>query len=128
MFSKIYEKCGQYLQEEKCVFIVGRPESSGDAIKLHIDDVFPLEEAREKFIQSVKIIFNKEKYNLNRITELKEIIKKYKGNIPLFLHLEDNGSSPRLFFIKSYRINPSNEFMHSITSLLGEDSVSILKK
>jgi DNA polymerase-3 subunit alpha len=128
MFSKIYEKCGQYLQEEKCVFIVGRPESSGDAIKLHIDDVFPLEEAREKFIQSVKIIFNKEKYNLNRITELKEIIKKYKGNIPLFLHLEDNGSSPRLFFIKSYRINPSNEFMNSITSLLGEDSVSILKK
>ena len=128
MFSKIYEKCGQYLQEEKCVFIVGRPESSGDAIKLHIDDVFPLEEVREKFIQSVKIIFNKGKYNSDRITELKEIIKQYKGNIPLFLHLEDNDSSPRLFFIKNYRINPSNEFMNSITNLLGEDSISILKK
>jgi len=128
MFSKIYEKCGQYLQEEKCVFIVGRPESSGDAIKLHIDDVFPLEEAREKFIQSIRISFHKAKYGLEKISELKNIIEQNKGNIPLFIHVEGNGSAPRLFFIKNYRINPTNGFINSVTYLLGEDSLTVTKK
>ena len=128
MFSKIYEKCGQYLEEEKCVFIIGRPESSGDAIKLHIDDVFPLEEARERFIQSIKVIFNKDIYPVEKITELKNIIEQYKGNVPLFLHIEGTDASPRLFFIRDYRINPSNEFVNSVITLLGEDSISIVKK
>ena len=128
MFSKIYEKCGPYLNEEKCVFIVGRPESSGDAIKLHIEDAFPLEEAREKFIQSIKIIFNKDKFPVEKISELKNILKLFKGNIPLYLHIEGEGTSPRLFFLRDFLINPSNEFLNSVTNLLGEDSISIKEK
>jgi DNA polymerase-3 subunit alpha len=110
------------------VFIIGRPESSGDAIKLHVDDVFPLEEARERFIQSIKVIFNKDKYPVEKISELKKIIRQYKGNVPLFLHIERKDASPRLFFLKDYRINPSNEFVNSVVTLLGEDSISIIKK
>jgi len=128
MFSKIYEKCGPYLNEERCVFIVGRPESSGDAIKLHIEDAFPLEEAREKFIQSIKIIFNKDKFPVEKISELKNILKLYKGNIPLYLHIEGEGTSPRLFFLRDFLINPSNKFLNSVTNLLGEDSISIKEK
>jgi len=128
MFSKIYEKCGPYLNEERCVFIVGRPESSGDAIKLHIEDAFPLEEAREKFIQSIKIIFNKDKFPIEKISELKNILKLYKGNIPLYLHIEGEGTSPRLFFLRDFLINPSNEFLNSVANLLGEDSISIKEK
>ena len=43
MFSKIYEKYGKYVKEEECVFIIGDTESSGDAIKLHINEVIPSE-------------------------------------------------------------------------------------
>ncbi len=128
MFSKIYEKRGQFLKEEKCVFILGRPESSGDAIKLHIEDIFPLEEAREKFIQSIRIIFNKDKYQVEKISELKNILWQYKGNIPLYLKIEGNDYYPRLFFLKDYLINPCNEFVNSVVNLFGEDSISIIKK
>jgi len=48
MFSKVYEKFGQYIKEEECVFIIGNTESSGDAIKLQINEVVPLKDAKEK--------------------------------------------------------------------------------
>ncbi|MCL5031562.1 MAG: DNA polymerase III subunit alpha [Bacteroidetes bacterium] len=128
MFSKVYEKCGTYLQEEKCIFIIGKTESSGDAIKLHIDDVFPLEEAREKFLQSVKIIFDQDKNYIDKISSLKNILVRHKGNAPLYIHLETKSSKPRLFFLKDYRIKLTNEFISEVTELIGEDSISLSKK
>lgn len=128
MFSKIYDNCGAYLREEKCVFIIGRPESSGDAIKLHIEELFPLEDAREKMIQSAKILINKEKHEPGKISELKKIIDRHKGSTPLYLHLISNGSKQRLFFINKTRIHLSNEFIESVGELLGEDSINYTKK
>ncbi len=128
MFSKVYEKCGSYLQEEKCIFITGRTESSGDAIKLHIDDVFPLEDARNRFLQSVKIIFDEKNHGAEKISSLKKILEKNKGNTPLYLHLASNGSKPRLFFLRDYRIKFTNEFISEVTELLGEDAISLGKK
>ncbi len=128
MFSKVYDRCGSNLQEEKCIFIMGRTESSGDAIKLHIDDVFPLEEARERFLQSVKINFDKGKNSIEKISSLKKILEKNKGATPLYIHLAANGSKPRLFFLKDFRIKLTNEFISSVTELLGEDSIALQKK
>ena len=105
-----------------------RTESSGDTIKLHIDDVFPLEDARNRFLQSVKIIFDEKNHGAEKISSLKKILERNKGNTPLYLHLASNGSKPRLFFLKDFRIKMTNEFINSVTELLGEDSISLGKK
>ena len=128
MFSKVYEKCGRYLEEEKCIFIIGKTESSGDAIKLHIDDVFPLEEARGRFLQSVNVIFNRTNNDPGKILYLKKILGKSKGAVPIFLHLGANGSKARRFFLKDYRIKVTNEFISGVTQLLGEDALVMNKK
>jgi DNA polymerase III subunit alpha len=128
MFSKIYDKCGQYLAEEKCIFITGKTESTGDTIKLHIDDVFPLEEARGRFLQSVRIIFDKLKFNPDKIQDLKKIFETNKGSVPVYLHLGSNGSKPHLYFLKDYKIKVTNEFISGVTQLLGEDTLVLNKK
>ena len=128
MFSKIYEKSGQYVQEEKCVFIIGRPESSGDAVKLHIEEVIPLEEARERFTQSVKIYFDTEKNNLEKISQIKSIMEKHKGSFPVYVHLANKTPRPRLFFLRDYRVDIADDFLNELNELLGEDSVILTKK
>ncbi|MGE5804477.1 MAG: OB-fold nucleic acid binding domain-containing protein [Ignavibacteria bacterium] len=128
MFSKTYEAFGRFVKEEECVFITGRPESSGDAIKLQIDEVIPLTEAREKLTQSVKISFDKQKYEAEKISHLKNILEHSKGNIPVYLHLIHNGAKPTVFFLKDYRIKISDELIKSVTALLGEDSLILNKK
>ncbi len=128
MFSKAYEAFGRFVKEEECVFIIGRPESSGDAIKLQIEEVMPLAEAREKFTQSVKICFDKQKYEPGKISHLKSILEHSKGNIPVYLHLVHNGAKPAVFFLKDYRIKLSDELIKSVLTLLGEDSLILNKK
>jgi DNA polymerase-3 subunit alpha len=123
MFSKTYEKFGKYIKEEDCVFIVGNTESSGDAIKLHINEVIPLKDAKEKFTESVKIFFDKTKYTPETISVLKEILNKHKGKIPVYLHFFNNGSKSRLFFLKDYMVKVSDEFVKEVVAILGEDSI-----
>jgi DNA polymerase-3 subunit alpha len=128
MFSKVFDQYGKYIKEEECVFIVGRPESSGDAIKIHIEKVMPIEEAREAYTECVKIHLNKEKHHLEKIYDLKKVLEKHKGNIPVFISLVDNGSNPRKFSLKELRIKVSNEFITDMQQTLGEDSLVLFNK
>lgn len=128
MFAKVYEKYGQFIKEEECIFINGKSESSGDAIKIHIEEVVPLVEARGKFAQSVKINIDKQKNTPENLVELKNILSKNKGNVPLYLHLANNGSKERLFFLKDFKVQLTDEFLKSVTNLFGENSIMLGKK
>ena len=124
-FAKTYEKYGQLIEEENCVIIVGRPESSGDAIKLHIEEIIPIEQVKEKFTKSIKINFDEDKFGEKELNSLKEILNNNKGNIPIYLHLKNNGSKGRLFFLNDYKANPSNKFINSLTEMFGEGSIQL---
>ena len=123
VFSKTYDKIGKFLSEEECVFIIGKPESSGDAIKIQIEDVVPLLEARERFTESIKISLDEDDQSMEKVNRLKIVFEKYQGNIPIFLNLVGKGSKPKLFFLKNFRAKISNEFVEETNQLLGEDSV-----
>lgn len=128
MFSKVYEKFGQYIKEEECVFIIGNTESSGDAIKLQINEVVPLKDAKEKFTESVKLFFEKTKNTPENISVLKEVLEKHKGNIPVYLHFFNNGSKPRYFYLRDIRVKVSDEFVKDVVRVLGEDSILFARK
>ena len=128
MFAKIYELYGKFIKEEECIFINGKPESSGDAIKIHINEVVPLSEARAKFAQSVKIKVDKQKNTPENFIELRNILSKNKGNLPLYVHLANNGSKERLFFLKDFKVQLSDAFIESVNNLFGENSVMLAKK
>lgn len=128
MFSKVYEKCYKSLSEENVVFVVGKLESSGDAIKLHVENLLSMEAAREELVQSVKIFIDREKNVSEEIIQLKKLLQKYKGNLPVFIYLNGNGSKHKLFSLPEYRAKVSEEFMKDVISLLGEESISLLRK
>lgn len=128
MFAKVYEKYGNLIEEEECIFIIGRPESSGDAIKLHIEEVVPLADAKEKFTHSVKICLDKQRNTPENIKELKNILNKNKGNLPVYLQLGNNGSKARLFFLKENKIKITEELIREIENSFGENSIVLSKK
>ncbi len=139
MFSKVFENYGKYIKEEECVFILGRTESSGDAVKLHIDEVIPLKEAKQKFTQSIKIILNNDEKEIDKIYKLKELLEQSEGNCPVYIHLVsnanpenglsvNNGEKPRIFHIKNYKIDLNNSTINLIIKLFGEESVFLVRK
>ena len=128
MFSKVYEKCYKSLSEENVVFVVGKLESSGDAIKLQVENLLSMEAAREELVQSVKIFIDRGKNIAEEIIQLKKILNKYEGTLPVYIHLNGNGSKPKLFSLPEYRAKVSEGFIKDVITLLGEDSISLLRK
>jgi DNA polymerase-3 subunit alpha len=123
MFSKVYEEFGRYVKEEECIFIIGRPESSGDAIKIHIDKVLPMDHAIELYTESINICVDREKNGSEKISMLKPILERNKGTIPLYMNLSNNGSKPAKFSLNNYRINLNGDFVESVHGVLGDESI-----
>ncbi len=123
MFSKIYEKVGQYIKQEAPIFAIGKPESSGDSIKLQIENVIPLSEAKNQLTKSIRIKLDYNNHDENTIVKLEQIFKKYSGNIPVVLQIQNGSTRPRLFYVQKYRINISSEIVKELIDLLDEDSL-----
>jgi DNA polymerase-3 subunit alpha len=128
MFSKVYDDFGNFLKEEEPVFILGDLESSGDTVKIHVNKVLPMEKARNELAQSVKIIIDKEKNSVEQLALLKSILQKYDGKLPVFIHLNNNGSRGSLFSLKRYRVFLNEKFILDIRNLFGNDSIILNSK
>ncbi|MGE5682425.1 MAG: DNA polymerase III subunit alpha, partial [Bacillota bacterium] len=123
VFGSTFEKINKYIEEEAPVVLIGKPESSGDAIKLQIENAMSFEEVRN-LTKSLKIVIDTEKFPEGKIiSDLRNLFEKYKGNILPIIHLQNNGDRTRLFQVKKYRVKITDEFISEIVRLLGEDSI-----
>jgi DNA polymerase-3 subunit alpha len=122
MFSKIYAEYGKFIQSEKCILINGRLESSGDAVKLHVEDVMPLEESRTKLTKKIAIFVDENTCDVNKIINLKKIFNNQDGNIPVYLCVKNNGSH-RSFYL-DHKIDLKSDTLKEIAELLGQDSIN----
>jgi DNA polymerase-3 subunit alpha len=129
IFSKTYAEYGQYICEEETVFIIGNLESSGDAIKMQVNKVIPLNKVANELTESIKIIIDKAKVKPELLLNIRPILDEHKGNIPVFIHLCDNGSSRgKLYSLTDYRVKIDLNLIDSLTTILGEESVMLKAK
>ena len=128
MFSKVFKDYGQYLREEEPLIIFGNLESSGDTVKIHVNKVLPIENARKELAQSIKIMINNDKNNIEQLSSLKIILKENEGKLPVYLQLSNNGNRGKLFSLNEFRILLSEKFINEVCMLLGNSSIIINSK
>jgi DNA polymerase-3 subunit alpha len=122
MFGKIFSDYGDLIVPESTIMVLGKLESSGDAVKLHVEEVIDLAKAAEKFTKSIGLLVEIEKHSEQTILDLKNIFENNSGNIPVIIYLKKNGASKR--FLVDYKINLSEKFIVELQKLLGEDSIA----
>ena len=121
MFSKPFAEYSELIQPESTVMIKGKLESSGDAIKLHVDEAVSLDLAKNKLTKRIGIILDTSLHDEYVINLIKMIMEENEGKIPVLVNIKDNGTS-REFAIE-YKVNLSDSFVESIKKLLGDDSL-----
>jgi DNA polymerase-3 subunit alpha len=121
MFSKVYAKCESLIMPESTILVKGILESSGDAIKLHVDEAMPLSEVKQKLTKSLGIIIDPALHDKEKMLELKKILEEHPGKLQVVVALKDNGNNRE--FLIANKIAVSDELIAKITSLLGEESV-----
>ncbi len=129
MFSKAYKEYAQFIEEEESVFAVGNLESSGDAVKMQVNKVIPLKNAGNELTESLRIQISKEKFSTSIFGDLKQILEKNEGSIPVFINLSENGSNKgKLFSLTDLRVKISSELLKSLVDLLDEESIVLKSK
>jgi len=128
MFSKVFAEYGKFVIEEEPVFVVGSLESSGDAVKMHVQKLLPLEYARNQIINSVRLLVNKEKVSTEGLMQLKPLLESNQGKIPVYLELHSNGNKVGLFSLNGLKVELSDSFFKGVSDILGEDAISVSMK
>lgn len=121
MFSKVYVDCTEFIQEEETVLVKGRPESSGDAIKLHVDEAYRIEEAADLFAKTVYITMNEGMHDATHVKKIKELIDGNEGDKQLVVHVNNNGYNRN--FIVEQKINLADNLIDKMGKILGEENV-----
>lgn len=124
MFSKNYEEYGSCIKTESTVMVKGKIESSGDAIKLHVDESYPLEEVRNKFTKKILLYTDDKKHDNETIIKIKEILDEHLGDIPVYLSVKTNNGS-RDFYLNQ-KIKIEDAAINKIIELLGKGGIKYL--
>jgi len=121
MFSKVFNEFQKYIEEESTVLIKGKLESSGDAVKLHVEEAIPLDEAKFKLTKKLALIIDQKIHTEETIESLKNILEEHSGSLPIVLRLKQNGSTKDYYL--DYKIELSEELLNKLTDHLGEEYV-----
>lgn len=128
IFSKAFKEYQKYIQEENIIIAIGTIESSGDAFKININKIIPVENAFKQLVESVRIILNEKNANENIIYQLKNIISTNSGDIPVYIALLLNNKIESIYFLENYKISINKVLLKTIKELLGEDSIILKTK
>ena len=121
MFSKVYKTCEDLIIPESTILVAGRLESSGDAVKLHVDEALSLDDVKQKLTKRIGLIVDNSIHDSSKISEIKKLMEEYEGSMPVLVCLREEGIN-REFHI-NYKIAFNSEFIPKIKKLLGEESV-----
>lgn len=121
MFSKVFNEYGELITPESTLIIKGRLESSGDTIKLHVDEALPLDDARKKLTKRIGITIDASIHTEEHINQFSELIDKYDGNIPVLVCMREN-SNKREFSLEN-KVRLDDGFVQEVKKIFGDESL-----
>ncbi len=121
MFSKVYAKCEDLILPESTILVKGILESSGDAVKLHVDEATALCDVKFKLTKSLGIQVDASIHQKEKMLELKNILDQHPGKLQVVVALKDTRANRE--FLISNKVTITEELINKIIQLLGEDSV-----
>jgi DNA polymerase-3 subunit alpha len=122
VFADAYARYQSILQPDGMVMVVGRGEINGEMLRILVQEVYPLEQVREKFTRSIVLSIRTDSVREDTIRELRQLLEQNQGNVPCYLRVQHEGGV-RMFQSRRYSVSPTNSFVSAVASVLGPESV-----
>lgn len=124
LWPEIYAEVESLLLAEEPVLVKGEVDSEGNMPKVIAKEVFPLSQAKQRFQGRVMIHFRTLGLEKETLYAVKEILAANKGNNDTRLHFISPDNKERIVTVsEGLRVQPSDEVIEQIQSLLGEDAI-----
>ncbi|MCM8780158.1 MAG: DNA polymerase III subunit alpha, partial [Candidatus Omnitrophica bacterium] len=124
VFPQAFNKVEKYLAPNSVVLLKGRLSLREEAPKIIANDVMPVEMVY-KLINAINI--NLRNLRENIFDTLKSILRAHPGKVPIYVHLDTPAKSKvQLLVGEELFVEPSEELIQGIDSLLGSERLSLL--
>ncbi len=126
VFSDPYRKFQDLLDPGSLVCVSGKNDGNEDAVKVIVQDVMPVEEARKKFTRKVMLKVDLDASSEDQMKSLASVLERYEGECPCYIHVT-GGSSGRqsVYLSRKFKVQPSPEFSAAVRNVLGDGSVML---
>jgi DNA polymerase III subunit alpha len=124
VFADPYAKYRPLLEPESMVLVTGRGEVVGETLRIIVNEVHAMDKVREKFTKGILLSINASDLKEQTIVRLREVMERHSGNCPCYFSVRD-ARSTKIFHSTKYHVEPSEQFVAGIRSVLGPDSVRL---
>lgn len=124
MFSKVYAEYSKPIMEESTVLVKGKVESSGDSIKIHVNEAISLSEAKYALTKKILVELYLDVHTPESVAELRDLLESHSGDVPVVVSIRENGS--RRNFFTDYKVELTEEFLNKLTEKIGEENILYL--
>jgi DNA polymerase-3 subunit alpha len=126
VFSDAFQKYGKLLEPDSMVMVIGKGELSGDAMKILVNEVIPMDELRERFTKSIVLHLNLDLVNEQTVLEMRELMERHRGTCVCYFRVSGGGSEKNsIYFTRKYTVEPNQQFIAAMKKLLGPSAVHL---
>jgi DNA polymerase III subunit alpha len=124
VYADAFQKAQSCIGPEKPVLVCGRVDSREDKPKLIAGDIYPLDEAAERFTKSVHLHIPNTRFSVEHLEQVRDLLHRYPGRLPVLLCLEQaNGEVVYVQPSQDFHIKPDQHLLHELRHVMGEQSV-----
>jgi len=124
VFSDPYGKYERFLHLDSMVMVIGRGEVGGDALRIVVNEVYPMDKVRDKFTKSIILSINLNDVAENTVIELRKLMEKCRGNCLCYLNVL-GGEHQQVYRTNRFVVEPSDEFIAGVKRILGPHSIKL---
>ncbi|MDP2885616.1 MAG: DNA polymerase III subunit alpha [Ignavibacteria bacterium] len=126
VFSDAYQKFTKILVPESMVMVIGKGETSGDLLKILVNEVIPMESVRDRFTKSISLAVNLDVVSEDTVQQLRTIMERHRGKCPCYINVSGGGLSKKsVYLARNVSVDPSIQFIGLVKQLLGPSSVRL---
>ena len=123
-FADVYDQHRGAIQVDQIVMAIGKINTrEGDQPKLLVEEVIPLEQARERFTRSLVVSIDARVADEQLVADLWQTLAGSSGNVPLFLRLRAGGSEDYLLRARRIMVTPTLALIERLREKVGRENV-----
>lgn len=128
LFADAFDQCRAFVNKDSMILVEGQVEHDDytGSLRVRGDRAVPLYEMRKKRVQGLSLQLDGQQQPAAVVDQLREVMLPYVGgDCPLEVSYKLNGYGGHIQLGDQWKIEPSDELIHSLKQLLGSKSVSL---
>jgi DNA polymerase III subunit alpha len=126
LFNTKDKKIQDILVDEAMIMVDGNGEVSGDTIKIVANEILPMEEVRAKLTKKMFFKLDADTVSESSMMQLKTVFGQHKGQCNCYFNVTSKEfPGERIYLSRKFSINPTNEFVTEVQSILGKHSIIV---